>query len=107
VKRALLVEAALCSALVIGCSRTPETWTPPPPDPNAKQVARPPAKWNATPEGMMGHAESDEDRAAFLHKWAKDPKFDPKQHKEMLEEYAKSSNAELATAAKELADKAQ
>jgi hypothetical protein len=107
VKRSLLVEAAVCSVLVIGCSRTPATWTPPPPDPSAKPVTRSTPKWNTTPEGMMGHAEGDDERAQLLRKWAKDPKFDPKQHKEMLEQYAKSSDTDLAAAAKELADKAQ
>jgi len=60
-----------------------------------------------SPEFVISHMESPQETAQYLKELAKDSKFDPKQHADMLKQYASDSNTEVATAAKELADRAQ
>jgi hypothetical protein len=55
----------------------------------------------------MTRLEDADDRATFLKALGKSPKFDPKQHKEMLEQYSNSAEPQVAAVAKELLAKAQ
>jgi hypothetical protein len=107
VKRSSLVLVVVCSALVIGCSRSNE-----PLKFNAAQSAvtrnpTPTQQAQSTPEFVISHMESPEETAVYLRELAKDSKFDPKQHADMLKQYANDSNPQVASAAKELADRAQ
>jgi hypothetical protein len=107
VRRAILLGATVCSALVIGCGRGSTTVNVPPPKPGAKPAAQDHPSWATTLEGNLGHAESDEERIQYLKKMSTDPKFDAKEHKPILEEYSKDKNKELASAAQALLDKAK
>jgi hypothetical protein len=60
-----------------------------------------------TPEYVVAHLESSEDRADCLRQYGNDPKFDPKKHVEMLKQYENDPNPEVSAAAKELLAKAQ
>jgi len=92
---------------MIGCSKSTEPLKfqtkadAPPRSPTAAQQAQ------MTPEFVASHMESPQETAKYLHDLAKDPKFNPKEHAEMLQKYSTDSNAEIASAAKELSDKAQ
>ncbi len=59
------------------------------------------------PEFVISHLESSHETALYLRELAKDTKFNPKEHSEMLAKYSADSNAEVASAAKTLADRAQ
>jgi hypothetical protein len=106
-KRSVFFQVAVCSVLAIGCSRgnDPLKWhaaegkvTPPPTPTQERQM---------TPEFVISHMESPEETASYLKELAKDSKFDPKQHADMLKQYAGDSNPQVAAAAKELAERAQ
>jgi hypothetical protein len=107
VKHSILLAATVCSAIVLGCSKGTPTVTVPPPDPNARPIQHPSSNLFSTPEGALGHAESDQERISYLKRLATDPKFVPKEHKPLLEDYAKDPNKEMAAAAQALLDKAQ
>jgi hypothetical protein len=107
VKRSLLVQVAVCTALVLGCSRGNQPLnfqakaaavTPPPTPTQQRQM---------TPEFIISHMESPQETANYLKGLAKDSSFDPKQHADMLKQYSSDPNPEIASAAKELADRAQ
>jgi hypothetical protein len=106
VKRSFLVQIAVYSALVIGCSRTNELkWH----QAEGKSQAPPTRIQQAqmSPEFVISHMESPKETARYLQGLAKDANFNPKEHAEMLKTYAGDSNAEVASAAKELANRAQ
>jgi len=49
--------------------------------------------------------ESAQETANYLKGLAKDPSFNPKEHEDMLKQYSSDPNPQIASAAKELADK--
>jgi hypothetical protein len=107
VNRSSIVFVAACSALVVGCSRgnAPLKFQA-----KADAPARSPTPQQQvmmTPEFVASHMETPQETAKYLHDLAKDPKFNPKEHVEMLQKYSSDSNAEVASAAKELSDRAQ
>src|SRR5580693_6346158 len=102
-KRSLLLFVTACSAFLLGCGDGK------PHDlseavKNAKNKSEFPLKHPemATPEFVVANAETQKERAETLRQLANDPKFDPKQHVEMLKKYANDSDSDIATAAKEL-----
>jgi hypothetical protein len=107
VKHSILLAATVCSAIVLGCSKAQPTVTVPPPDPKARPIPGPSSNLFSTPEAALGHAESDEERIRYLKSLATDPKFVPKDHKPLLESYAKDPDKDMAAAAQALLDKAQ
>lgn len=102
-KRSLFASAALCSALVLGCSKSGGTWNPP----EQAATPSPPPPGKVTPEYIINGLESPRERATYLSQLSQDSKFNPKEHKQMLEKYSKAPEQEVAAAAKELADRAQ
>jgi hypothetical protein len=107
VKRSFVVQVAFCSALVIGCSKSNE---PLKFETKANAPARSPSRGQQaqmSPEFVASHMESPQETANYLKGLAKDPSFDPKQHEDMLKQYSNDSNPQVASAAKELASKAQ
>ena len=60
-----------------------------------------------SPEAIISHMESPHEEANYLRELAKDSKFNPKEHAEMLQKFSGDSNAEVGSAAKQLADRAQ
>jgi hypothetical protein len=108
-RRAPLLFATACSALLLGCGGPPQDLS--------KQVQTATNKSSfpikegnetrSTPEFVAAHAESARERANYLRELGHDSKFDPKQHVEMLKKYESDSDSDVATAAKELLTKVQ
>ena len=93
--------------MVIGCSRSNEplkfeakTGAPVRGQTRSQQA-------QSTPEFVASHMESPQETANYLKSLAKDPSFNPKEHEDMLKQYSSDSNPQVASAAKELADKSQ
>jgi hypothetical protein len=107
VKRSIFVFVAGCTAMVIGCSRSnePLKFEPKAGAPVRGQTRSQQAQ--STPEFIASHMESPHETANYLKGLSKDPSFKPKEHEEMLKQYSNDSNTEIASAAKELAEKAQ
>jgi hypothetical protein len=106
VKRSVFVFVT-GAALVAGCSHSTEplkfqTRTDAP-----ARTPTPTQQAQTSPEFVISHMESPQETAKYLHELSKDSKFNPKEHSDMLQKYASDSNAEVASAAKELADRAQ
>ena len=107
-KRSLLLVVTACSAFLLGCGDGSHTIS-------SQQVQK--AKNKS--EYPLKHPEMRTRpslwprmlrlrRIAPTSPWVgKDPKFDPKQHVEMLKKYESDSDPEVATAAKELLTKVQ
>jgi hypothetical protein len=107
-KRSLFFFITACSAFLLGCGDgRPRDLSEA--VKNAKNKSEFPMKHPemTTPEFMVANTETQKDRADMLRELAKDPKFDPKQHVEMLKKYANDSDSDIATAAKELLTKVQ
>lgn len=60
-----------------------------------------------SPEFKLLQMKTPQEKAAYLQELGKDPDFDPKLHTEMLEKYSRDADADVASAAKELLDKAK
>jgi hypothetical protein len=105
--RSVFVQIAVCSALVIGCSKGAEPLKFHASESATQRTPTPGQQAQMSPEFVISHMESPQETAQYLKELAKDSKFDPKQHADMLKQYASDSNTEVATAAKELADRAQ
>lgn len=103
----LLFAVICCSAALLGCSGKPQDLSAQ--VQSAKNKTEFPKKDSGkeTPEYMVSHAEDAQDVADLLRAFAKDAKFDPKQHVELLKKYENDPNADVSTAAKELLAKAQ
>jgi hypothetical protein len=105
VKRFVFVFIAGCTVVVIGCSRSNEPLkfqtqaSPPARVPTRSQQAQ------LAPEFVVSHMESAQETANYLKGLAKDPSFNPKEHEDMLKQYSSDPNPQIASAAKELADK--
>ena len=106
-KRSVFVLVAVCSVLVIGCSRGNEPLKFHGAESAAARTPTPNQQAQLSPEFVISHMESPEETASYLKELQKDAKFDPKQHVDMLKQYASDSNPQVAAAAKELADRAQ
>jgi hypothetical protein len=107
VKRSFVVSVAVCSALGIGCSKSNE---PLKFQTKADAPARSPSRAQSaqmSPEFQASHMESPQETANYLKGLAKDPSFNPKEHEDMLKQYSNDPNPQIASAAKELASKAQ
>lgn len=61
----------------------------------------------SAPELEIMRKKTPQEKAAYLRDLEKDSKFDPKKHVEMLEQYSKESDPDLAQAAKDLLEKAK
>jgi hypothetical protein len=107
VKRSFLVQIAICSALAVGCSKSNEPLKFQTKANSPARTPTPTQQAQMTPEFVIDHMESPQETANYLKGLAKDPSFDPKQHADMLKQYSGNSNPQVASAAKELADKAQ
>jgi len=106
VKRTCLVLTAACSTFLIGCSQASSTWQPPASKGTSAVSAAVPAR-PVTPESLIANLESTRERAAYLRELSKDSSFEPKKHVEMLQKYTSDTDPEVASAAKELFDRAQ
>ena len=106
-KRSVFVFVAGCAALAIGCSKSNEPLKfqtkadAPVRSPSRAQQAQ------MSPEFLASHMESPEETANYLKGLAKDPSFNPKEHEDMLKQYSNDANPQIASAAKDLASKAQ
>ncbi len=100
-KPVALVLVMVCSSFAIGCGSGTSAQTISPPAGAEKRgpVAAP------SPEDAIKKLETSED-VEYLHQLGKDSTFEPSKHKEFLEKYAGNSDPQVATAAKELLDKA-
>jgi hypothetical protein len=106
VRKTVFVFVAGCAALAVGCGKSnePLKFTQKTGGPVRGQTSVQTAQ--STPEFMASHMDSPQETANYLKSLAKDPTFDPKQHADMLKQYSNDSNPQIASAAKELADKA-
>jgi hypothetical protein len=93
-----LALVVLCS-ISLGCGQSTPVMKTPPPGYHGGTPA-PPA-----PEVAITKLESPEDKAQYLRQLADDKSFDPKQHADLLKQYAGDSNEELASAAKQLLER--
>jgi hypothetical protein len=97
---AAAIGAVLICSAAIGCSRSNGVMTKVPPGfPNGTQPVAP------APEVTITKLETAEERAQYLRKLKEDSTFDPQKHVELLQKYAKDSNEEVASAAKELLER--
>jgi len=107
VNRSVFIFIAGCTTLVVGCSRSNEPLKFQTVANAQTRTPTPVQQAQLSPEFVISHMESPHEAARYLRELAKDAKFSPKEHSEMLQKYAADSNAEVASAAKELADRAQ
>jgi hypothetical protein len=106
VKRAtclLVAVSALCLIFVIGCgSGSKGSGAVDPASLGMKEIPHMGASITNSPELEMMKLKTPQDKANYLRNLVSDPNFDPKKHTEMLEKYAKDSDADIAQAAKDL-----
>ena len=102
-KSIALAVIAVCSALAIGCGSgsSAQTVSPPKNHESRGPVVAP------SPEVAITKLETSEDRVDYLHQLGKDSTFEPQKHAEMLQKYSSDGDPEVASAAKELLDKAK
>jgi hypothetical protein len=109
VKRATLVLAVLaaaCLAYTAGCgsgagpARSTIPDLPPDHHPIGHNIGN-------SPEWKLRQMQTPQQKTAYLQELAKDPKFDAKNHKDILEDLAKDQDQDLSNAAKDLLDKAK
>jgi hypothetical protein len=101
VKRAALVLVVVCSAFAIGCGSGSSAQTVNPPKGYEKRGQAVPL----SPEDSIAKLETPEDRVTYLHQLGKDSTFEPQKHADMLQKYARDSDQDVASAAKELLDR--
>jgi hypothetical protein len=107
-QRAMLAFFAICSSLVLGCGGGSSEVSAQLAKANkTKYQVKPEQAEQTTPESIAEHAESAHERAMYLKELARDAKFEPKSHLDMLKKYEADGNEEVADAAKVLMAKAQ
>jgi hypothetical protein len=91
-------------ALLAGCGKS--STAPYVPDPAIKDFPSMGDALANAPETKINAMKTPQQKAAYLQELANDTKFDPKQHKDMLEKFSKDPDADVAAAAKALLEKA-
>ena len=104
-KRATFVLAAGCWAFAAGCgsNNRPPSYT----DPAVKDFPKMGKALRNSPENQIKAMQTPQQQAEYLHTLEKDSSFNPTLHTGMLEQYAKSSDPDVAATAKGLLDRAK
>jgi hypothetical protein len=103
----LLVVCCVGSAVLLGCGQQKDMSKSLEKANKTQFAIKTNQTTQGTPEFILDHAESHQEKANYLKGLTKDEKFDPKQHLDMLKKYENDSNADVSEAAKELLAKAQ
>jgi hypothetical protein len=109
VKRATFVfvgAVALCAALLAGCSSKSSSGAKTPEELGIKNFQKM-GDFTNSPEVKINQFQTPQARAEYLKSLGTDSNFVPKEHVNFLEQQSKDPDPDVASAAKELLDKAK